>query len=277
MVHGVLKGTYGAFKKTVLDLKLDGFVRMLRRGYVILMYHSVPFEATYPYDVSKCCFEEQLRHIQECYEVLSIPTIVEHIENGRIAKSVCGITFDDGYKDNYEIAYPLLLKYEVPASIFISTAAISNDENDNYALRMKHFNGKQMLGWHEIEEMKESGLVTVASHSHSHPNLVSLSDEEVVYELETSKRMLRDRLNVEVDLFSAPQGFMDSRVRHVIKAEGFRAILTSEPVINYAGQSCYELGRMCVQMRNMELPSFAFKILGIQDGLSKMTEMWNHA
>jgi peptidoglycan/xylan/chitin deacetylase (PgdA/CDA1 family) len=49
--------------------------------------------------------------------------------------------------------------------------------------------GEQMLSWPEIEEMQESGLITVGSHSHTHPNLTSISKEEVINEIETSKRI----------------------------------------------------------------------------------------
>jgi peptidoglycan/xylan/chitin deacetylase (PgdA/CDA1 family) len=157
---------------------------MLKKGYIILMYHSTPVSASWVYDVGKNHFKEQIEYISNNYDVLSISSIVERMRRGeKLNNTVFGITFDDGYENNYKVAYPLLVKYDIPATIFPCTLYITEDGSYKSTI------GEQMLSWPEIEEMQESGLITVGSHSHTHPNLTSISKEEVINEIETSKRI----------------------------------------------------------------------------------------
>lgn len=268
-----LKRAYRGFQRIILGLEADRFLRTLKKGYVVLMYHSVPLEASWTYDVSKCCFEEQLKYLRDKYEIHGVPSIVERIRGKeRVADSICGITFDDGYNNNYEIAYPLLLKYEIPATIFISTAYISDDDNkdNNYEKIKEHFNGQRMLDWREVEEMKESGLIDIGAHAHSHEDLTSLSRQDALSEVKTSKRIIEDRLNERVELFSVPQGSFNEDVKEIVKSSGFKAIFTSQPLINLPGQDPYEIGRMAITMSTQDLPSFAFKILGLADEISRV-------
>lgn len=190
---------------------------MLKKGYVVLMYHSTPVSASWVYDVGKNYFKEQITYLSNNYDVLSISSIVERMRRGeKLNKTVFGITFDDGYENNYKVAYPLLAKYDIPATIFPCTLYITED--GSYKSRI----GEQMLSWREIEEMEESGLITIGSHSHSHKNLTSISKKEVINEIETSKRIFQDKLSIEVELFSAPGGYMNDGVREIIKKEGLR-------------------------------------------------------
>lgn len=265
---GSLNPEYRALQKMFLSSKLDFVLRMLKRGYIILMYHSTPVSASWVYDVGKNYFKEQIEYVSNNYNVLSISSIVERMRRGeKLNKTIFGITFDDGYENNYKVAYPLLVKYDIPATIFPCTLYITEDGSYKSTI------GEQMLSWPEIEEMEKSGLITVGSHSHTHPNLTSISKEEVINEIETSKRIFQDKLSVEVELFSVPGGYINDDVKEIIKSRGFKAILTSKSSINPANQSPYDIGRMCIRIRNQELPSFAFKILGIEDKISKITGM----
>jgi peptidoglycan/xylan/chitin deacetylase (PgdA/CDA1 family)/CelD/BcsL family acetyltransferase involved in cellulose biosynthesis len=98
-------------------------------GARILYYHRVnddndPFFDALPPGQ----FEEQIRHLARHYKVASLPEIMRHLEEGTSPETLIGITFDDGYQDNYHNAFPILRRYGVPATIFLTTGSLDSRE-----------------------------------------------------------------------------------------------------------------------------------------------------
>jgi peptidoglycan/xylan/chitin deacetylase (PgdA/CDA1 family) len=71
-------------------------------------------------------FEKQIAHLARNYKVISLDEIVERVKKRNSLRSCVAITFDDGFRDNYENAYPILKKYNVPATIFLTTGYIED-------------------------------------------------------------------------------------------------------------------------------------------------------
>jgi peptidoglycan/xylan/chitin deacetylase (PgdA/CDA1 family) len=71
-------------------------------------------------------FEKQIAHLARNYKVISLDEIVERVKNRGSLRRCVAITFDDGFRDNYENAYPILKKYNVPATIFLTTGYIED-------------------------------------------------------------------------------------------------------------------------------------------------------
>ncbi len=97
------------------------------RRFQILVYHKVspdphPYFAPTPPDV----FEWQMRFLREHYCPMDLEELVERMRLGDIPQRAVAVTFDDGYRDNYEYAFPVLEKYGLPATIFLATGAIDN-------------------------------------------------------------------------------------------------------------------------------------------------------
>ena len=70
-------------------------------------------------------FEEQIAYLARTYEIVSLEFLVQCIRQGRTwPRHALAVTFDDGYRDNYEYAYPLLSKYRIPATIFLTAGCI---------------------------------------------------------------------------------------------------------------------------------------------------------
>ncbi len=95
---------------------------MIKGKKLILVYHRIN-DTTYDFNritVKPLCFEEHLRYLKENFEILSVCDILKY--DG--TRNAVAVTFDDGYKDFYDIALPLLKKYDFPATVFISTQNI---------------------------------------------------------------------------------------------------------------------------------------------------------
>jgi len=260
----MLKLMYNLFQKAVFSLKLDGLFRTFKKGYVVLAYHSVPRVASWNYDVSINCFEEHLKYLKDNYEIRDVSYIAECIKAKRRCQTiVCGVTFDDGYKNNYEVAYPLLLEHEVPATIFLPTNFISNGED-------RCLRGKLMLSWSEVKEMKENGLVNFGAHTHNHKDLTLLQPPEALEEMRVSKTIIEDKLNVETCLFAFPYGSFNENVKELAKSCGFKAVFTGHATVNPPTQDPYEIGRICIYKSTQKLPYFAFKTCGLTDALSQL-------
>jgi peptidoglycan/xylan/chitin deacetylase (PgdA/CDA1 family) len=110
----------------------------------ILIYHRVlsKFDPLQPDIVTKDLFEEQIRLISRFYRVLSFPDAIRHLKDNTLPpKSIC-ITFDDGYRDNAENALPILEKYNVVATFFVSTGFLHGRAmfNDRIIEYIRDFN-----------------------------------------------------------------------------------------------------------------------------------------
>jgi peptidoglycan/xylan/chitin deacetylase (PgdA/CDA1 family) len=106
--------------------------RLCADRLVILRYHSVCDDNDQPVYVSRSisvpvtAFDRQMRYLSQHYSCLSLSNAVECLTNGHSLppRSVV-ITFDDGYQDNYRYALPVLVKYRVPATIYLVSSTLT--------------------------------------------------------------------------------------------------------------------------------------------------------
>lgn len=96
---------------------------------VILMYHRVADLSSDPWQlaVSPKNFEEQMKVLQKLGNCVRLHDMATRMSNGRRLKKAVAVTFDDGYADNFLYAKPLLEKYEIPATIFVSSSFIGKN------------------------------------------------------------------------------------------------------------------------------------------------------
>jgi len=121
------------------------------------------------------------------------------------------LTFDDGRAADYEVAFPLLLAAGMRAEFFINTAKVGH---------------KGYLTWSRIAEMHGAGM-SFQSHSHDHLVLPALSARVLRNELQTSKRLIEDRVGRAVDFLAAPHGLLDRRVVDAAQEAGYQAVCAS--------------------------------------------------
>jgi peptidoglycan/xylan/chitin deacetylase (PgdA/CDA1 family) len=105
------------------------------RNLRILCYHRVldihPEEFDFNFDLvdaTSSDFERQMIFVSKHFHVMTFEHLAEYRKRREFPKNLLIITFDDGYKDNYEVAYPILKKYDLPATIFLATDFIGSDK-----------------------------------------------------------------------------------------------------------------------------------------------------
>ena len=275
-------------------------------AFLILMYHRVVGssvaresgqEGMY---VTRETFDLHLRFLKSCFRVIPLEEGLEFLEqnqgvNNADKKPLCAITFDDGWCDVHENAYPLLMQYEVPATVFLPTGYIGTgrqfwpdrlasllnkgaskvlkepfqlgetdfhmpelpesssapgfhvvvnamkqlreDDIDKilWAIEEKcgadsRCEGRVFLNWEEVRKMYASGLVQFGSHTESHRILTTLSEDEIVKELDISKKRLLEAgvAKPESVAFAYPNGNHTDRIAAMVRDAGYRLAVTTE-------------------------------------------------
>ncbi len=123
-------------------------------------------------------------------------------------KDFYAITFDDGFRDNLTVALPLLEKYNLPMTLFAVAGFIGTED---------------YLSKEELRTLAAHPLVTVGSHGLYHKHFSKLSEEEAVFELTESKRILEEITGKEIDLLAYPFGDCNASTERLSQACGYRA------------------------------------------------------
>jgi peptidoglycan/xylan/chitin deacetylase (PgdA/CDA1 family) len=216
---------------------LFGVAKAGERAYTppILMYHSVAPGADFSnrLNVSPESLEKQMHFLRRLgYNIVTVEELAGVLRRGeKIPPRTVAITFDDGYKNNYTYAFPVLKKYRIPVTLFIIVNEVGRPQNDR-------------LDWSEIEEMQKSGLVIIGSHALGPDPLIKLTDEQVVSEIFDSKKALSDRLGVEVGVFSYPEGMYTPRIKQLVKEAGYTTAVATNPGKASAGDDIFALKRL---------------------------------
>jgi peptidoglycan/xylan/chitin deacetylase (PgdA/CDA1 family) len=219
-----------------------------------------------------------LSYMGDGYRFVSIDNIVERLKKMRWPwqRKMVNISFDDGFRDIYEYAYPIFKKYNIPFTIYLTTAfpegkaeiwwiqleqLIANNttlvvQEKEYQCRTadekrrlfneliqqiyqssdtpsgvfkQWFAGNQMdmaglaLTWDELAEMLSSGLLTVGSHTQSHPMLTKIPTEEVRQELLESKNLIEQHLSISVNHFSYPHSAYNMEIANELRLIGYKS------------------------------------------------------
>ena len=182
-----------------------------KKSLRIFMYHhigNVDDKSSGSFFIDEGTFAQQLDLLIQKYYPITLSELEDcYVSKKEIPRNAVLLTFDDGYLDNYDYAYPLVLKKRVPIVIFLSTGEVGNAEN--------------MLSWEQIKEMHESKLVEFASHGVNHKRLRKCSDEDILFELTDSKGGLEKITGKPVRSFCYPYGAFDKRVRRLVFNAGY--------------------------------------------------------
>lgn len=299
---------------------------------VILMYHGV-MNINGDSEISNYSgmqlsvekFEKQIRFLKEKYDLILLKDWLKRREP--IKQKKCGLavlTFDDGYENNYTEAFPVLKKYEAPATVFLATKHIgskllfwpdrlemlflSKDTSLNIASKVEWLHSDmnntaqyealveycktvsesekiafidelenefgssstdfqinyRPLTWDQVVEMHRSGFVDFGSHTNSHVIMTRVSHDQGRKEIVESKLLLKENLDVDIDLFSYPNGGagdFSEETHDILRQEGFKCGLLTVGGFNNRNSNVFELKRIGIH-QNMSMIEFESLVSG---------------
>ncbi|MCH7323302.1 polysaccharide deacetylase family protein [Solibacillus sp. MA9] len=238
-------------KKTIIILAIIYFVTFLKlsptNGYSnekipILMYHHLEKNLNNNAVISPENFENQIKYLKVMgYNTITAQQLYDYLNGSiQLPQNPVLITFDDGYLSNYEMAYPILKKYNMHAEVFVITSRILEK-----GVKTSYSNEIPKMNWEQLREMKD--YITVQSHSwDSHYKLKSniyekkiaaLSgpvyingkmenqkeyEERVKNDLIRSRKIIKEKLGYEPIAISYPFGITSNDAMNLAKAAGFK-------------------------------------------------------
>lgn len=219
---------------------------------IIFAYHSISTR-NYKHAVRPEQFQAQVNYLKKHFDLCTVSELLELIQSGKgNDNKLAAITFDDGTHDIYEHAYPIVKVSNIPITIFISTAYIDQGTNVLQGAELS------FLTWEELNEMFTTGHIEVQSHTHTHPHLTKLSDDQIEREYVTSKTIIEKRFGNTSTVLAYPKGDHDKRVVSITAeyfsyAFGTAGIMTKSNLVNP-----YTLPRVTI---TADVPLWKFKAM----------------
>ncbi len=159
------------------------------------------------YRITADMFDAQMKNlVAKGYQTITFADLVENQVSGKpIPDHAVVLTFDDGWKSQYEYAVPILEKYKLTGTFFIITNSI---------------NAQAYMSLDELKDLNSKGF-EIAAHTKTHPKLVTLDDAKLTEELQGSKKTLEDKLGITVTTIAYPYYGHDERVMKAVQAAGY--------------------------------------------------------
>ena len=210
----------------------------------ILDYHNFTIEESSSYKINIIEFEKQMDYLAaHNYSVISLSELLKVLRTGKLPPKPIVITIDDGFKSTYTLAYPVLKKYNFPATLFIYTNFI---EKNSYSLT-----------WEEIREMTKNNI-EIASHTLSHCNLLKYKKNEnyetylarIRKEIFLSKEILENKIEDKVKFFAYPYGTYDPTIKDLVIQAGYEGILNANSMNNTLAADPFSLNRQIIFGQN---------------------------
>ena len=221
----------------------------------ILMYHYVselPSDAdVYRRDltVSPEAFEAQLEYLDEAgYHPITLTDVYLYLTEGYpLPEKPVVLTFDDGYRDAYEVVFPKLLEHGFPGTFFVLATPA-------------HFESEAYLTWSQMKEMSDAGM-DIQSHGRDHVDLRGRSYEFLVYQTLGIREAIDFHTGRIPRFFCYPSGRFDDDVIDVLESAGYWGAVTTEWGRTHTREDLFEMPRLRVR-GGQSLEDFASELEG---------------
>lgn len=209
-------------------------------GPRILIYHRIGEFHGQQMEVKTEDFIWQLNWLSENRRITSLDDAVARWDEPG-SENLVVLTFDDGYDDTYSTAFPIMAEGGIPFVLYISTSHVES------GIPLNPATGAQPLGWAAINEMAQSGLMTIGAHTHTHADFRNLSSDDVESELAVSDELIESRTGVRPVHFAYPWGYWSRHAANVVQKRYQSAVLGAAST-GQTSLSHYEIHRYPVQL-----------------------------
>jgi peptidoglycan/xylan/chitin deacetylase (PgdA/CDA1 family) len=242
---------------------------------IIFCYHLLVDKVRYPgTEITPPAFEAQMKELKDHgITVISLQDLLAWKRGEKNIPPRCAvITFDDGYKSQYEVAWPILKKYGYPFTMFIYTEGV----------RGGSLGGGGAITWEQLADMRDNG-VDIEAHSATHQDLreghtITLAgpggkktrtkltgpqyEQWVRNEVVGSKELLEQRLGIKVNCFAVPFGNYNEHVKELARNAGYEAMFTvyGQPITFTSAMD--SLGRYAIEANKPKVFADAVKMIG---------------
>jgi peptidoglycan/xylan/chitin deacetylase (PgdA/CDA1 family) len=246
---------------------------------IIFCYHRLVDRVRYPgTEITPAAFEEQMKQLKDAgITVISLQDLLAWKRGEKNIPPRCAvITFDDGWKSQYEVAWPILKKYGYPVTMFIYTEGV----------RGGSLGGGEAITWEQLADMRDNG-VDIQAHSATHQdlreghNIMLVSsggkrtktkltgpdyEKWVQNEVVGSKQLLEQRLGIKVNCFAVPFGNYNEHVKELARNAGYEAMFTvyGQPITFTSPLD--SLGRYAIEANKPKVFADAVKMIGTSAG-----------
>ena len=267
--------------------KLDHILHPIQ-GEIWCLHRVIPERSLFPsnreLEVTPDYLEDQIeKYRRQGYCFVCIDEIISDINHARWdlrRKKRVNISFDDGFRDVYDYAFPIFKKYGIPFTIYlvgnfpvgtsdlwwIQLEQLVKGDVVSYENLMKRIyqSDKNMrdlmhlittsepdfqlcntlsLSWGQLTEMVESGLCTIGCHSMTHPSLTRIPTDDLLNELTESKRIIESHLPVTIKHFSYPHSMENRAIQERLKEAGYETATMGYGGTIRKGDNLYKLNR----------------------------------
>jgi peptidoglycan/xylan/chitin deacetylase (PgdA/CDA1 family) len=229
---------------------------------VIMAFHrvddAIPED---PLTYSSERFEKFCRFFKEHFRVVSLTEQVAGSVTGKDMGGTLSITLDDGYRDNFEVAAPVLRKLGLPATFFVTTGFIGTDTVAPWDRSLPKPPG--WMSWDQVRALADQGF-EIGCHTDTHIDMGTVDEKTIRMELEISKQKLREQLGRPTPLFAYPFGARSNITPHsreLVRQAGFSCCVGCYGGVNARTNSePFELNRISVGQGLVTAEQFGFDL-----------------
>jgi peptidoglycan/xylan/chitin deacetylase (PgdA/CDA1 family) len=209
------------------------------RAIPILLYHAVadrPSDFIAPYAVSPATFGRHLDAVAATgATTLTVSGLVAALRQGTLPERPVLVTFDDGYRDTLTAAAPALAERGMTATVYVTTGVVGAASPG----------GDPMLSWPQVGELARLGY-EIGAHSHTHPQLDTLSVRALQREIAGSRARLQATTGLPIESFAYPHGYSDARVRRAVAEAGYTSACSVKNALSSPADPPFTLSRLMV-------------------------------
>lgn len=215
------------------------------KSAIVFVYHRIGEDQFPETNIRKEQFDAQIREITGGdYTVLPVPEIVQALREERsLPPRTIGITFDGGHRSILEHAVPILVKNEIPFTVFFST-----DKAD--------WNSPAYLDWQDLKKLARNDKVTLGIHPAAYTRLTEETPEAIRAQINSAKARFREVLDENPEYFAYPFGELSLTYRDVVEKNGFAAAFGQQSAVAYPGADFMVLPRFTMTENFADIERF---------------------
>ncbi|WP_022818844.1 polysaccharide deacetylase family protein [Fusobacterium russii] len=229
----------------------------------VLMYHRVinskDNEGVHGTYIYQDIFRKHLQYLKKNnYEVITFKDLKKISWRNRFNsnKKYIIITFDDGYVDNYELAFPILKEFNFKATIFLMAESTYNE----WDVRSSNEKIFPLMTKDMILEMQNYGI-EFGAHTFNHPKLNKISNEDIEYQVVDCKKVLEEKISSDIITFAYPYGLLNDYAKKMARKAAYDFAVATDSGTVCLSDDLFQIRRIAI-FPNTNLRSFKRKVKG---------------